>query len=312
MPIVTVVIPTRNRPRLLHRAIQSVLEQTIQDFEILIVIDGVDWATTQAVRSVPDKRIRSIELAQNVGLAEARNIGVRAASADWIALLDDDDEWIHNKLEKQLDAAGSARGEFVFVVSRFIEKTEALERTMPTRLPAPGENFSEYIYCRGGYLQPSMYLASRTLMVAVPFTKGLRHIEDTDWLLRVTGHPNISIVAVPDALSIYNNVCTGERESETTPWRQPLEWGIANHALFSRRAFPFFVARLCVNARRSRDGIFSFCYLFYTASRYGSITPKVILFFISYSLFSTEALKKLAAISRGGWRRAPNPLHTRS
>ena len=101
LPLITVVIPTRNRPELLLRAIRSVFAQTYTEFEIIVVIDGHDADSIEALSSIRDPRLRYIEIANGGGGNQARNLGASMANADWIALLDDDDEWLPGKLQAQ-------------------------------------------------------------------------------------------------------------------------------------------------------------------------------------------------------------------
>ena len=68
----------------------------------MIVIDGPDPETTQALNAIADHRLRLIQNPRPRGSAEARNVGVRAAQGEWVAFLDDDDEWLKDKLELQL------------------------------------------------------------------------------------------------------------------------------------------------------------------------------------------------------------------
>jgi glycosyltransferase involved in cell wall biosynthesis len=102
MPKVSVIIITYNRAALLPTAITSVLNQTFQDFEIIIVDDASQDETPSVVASFQDQRIRYIRHKQNAGEAGARNTGVANASGEYIAFLDDDDEWLPEKLELQL------------------------------------------------------------------------------------------------------------------------------------------------------------------------------------------------------------------
>ncbi len=298
MPSVSAIIPTRNRPQPLERAVRSVLAQSFQDFEIIVVIDGPDAMTDPALLEAMDPRIHVLSLAVNVGLAEARNQGIRRASGKWIALLDDDDEWLPEKLHRQAERACEVGGEYVFVPCRFIEKTLSLERVMPLVLPQGAAKFSEYIYCDGGYLQPSMYFMSRALVLDVPFTRGLRHVEDTDWLLRMARHPDVQVAAVAEPLSIYYNLKSGDRESETTPWKHPLNWAVQRPELFTRRAFPFFVARLCVNARRAGEPLSVLLHLLAQARKYGDITPRSLSYFLAYWFLPDDALKSLRKAAR--------------
>ena len=103
MPTVSVIIPTYNRASLLPRAIHSVLNQTYQDFEVIIVDDCSTDNTEQVVASYKDSRILYICLDQNSGSsAKPRNIGLKQATGKYIALLDSDDEWLPENLEKQV------------------------------------------------------------------------------------------------------------------------------------------------------------------------------------------------------------------
>ena len=103
--LVSVVIPTLRRPALLIRAIRSVLAQTYPRFEIVVVVDGPDLATKEALDTIVDARLRPLQSPQRLGAAMARNLGVSQATGDWIAFLDDDDEWLPKKLEVQVAAA---------------------------------------------------------------------------------------------------------------------------------------------------------------------------------------------------------------
>src|SRR5688572_28062706 len=93
-PAVSVVIPVYNRPDAVRRAIQSVLGQTDQDFEIIVVDDGSTEAVAAAVASIPDRRVRLIRHDRNRGGSAARNTGIRASKAPLVAFLDSDDEWM--------------------------------------------------------------------------------------------------------------------------------------------------------------------------------------------------------------------------
>jgi len=97
---VSVVIPTFNRAGVVVRAIDSVLSQTRPPDELVVVDDGSTDETAARLRA-EFPRVRLIRQA-NRGVSAARNAGVRATTGEWIALLDSDDEWLPNKLERQL------------------------------------------------------------------------------------------------------------------------------------------------------------------------------------------------------------------
>ena len=102
MPTVSVIIPTYNRAHLIGRSIQSVLTQTYEDFELIIVDDGSTDNTEEIVMAFNDHRISYLKQSSNRGVSAARNIGIKAARGSYIAFQDSDDEWLPQKLEKQV------------------------------------------------------------------------------------------------------------------------------------------------------------------------------------------------------------------
>jgi len=108
MPSVSIILPTYNREHLLSRAIQSVLNQTYQDFELIIVDDGSTDDTEKVVKNFNCEIIKYIRHDKNKGLSAARNTGIRVAKGDYMAFQDSDDEWMPEKLEKQIRAFETA------------------------------------------------------------------------------------------------------------------------------------------------------------------------------------------------------------
>lgn len=101
-PTVSIVIPAYNRADSIRRAVESVLRQTWQDFELLIVDDCSSDETIAEVKKMDDPRIRLLSTPQNMGPSGARNVGIKAAVGDWVAFQDSDDEWLPEKLELQM------------------------------------------------------------------------------------------------------------------------------------------------------------------------------------------------------------------
>ena len=101
-PIVSIIIPTYNRSDLLLRAVNSVLSQSYTDYELIIVDDYSSDNTQEVISSFSDTRIISIQRERNGGLSAARNTGIEQARGEYIAFLDDDDEWVPEKLTEQV------------------------------------------------------------------------------------------------------------------------------------------------------------------------------------------------------------------
>ena len=104
-PKVSVIIPTYNRPHLIGRAIQSILNQTYQNFEIVVIDDSPNDETEKVVKKFGDARIKYIHNKIRSNLPKARNQGVRESSSDskYIAFLDDDDEYLPQFLKKVIE-----------------------------------------------------------------------------------------------------------------------------------------------------------------------------------------------------------------
>jgi glycosyltransferase involved in cell wall biosynthesis len=105
--LVSVVIPTHNREKTIGYCLDSVLNQTYRNLEVLIVDDCSDKCslekTKRIIDSYNDERINIITLKEKSGAQVARNTGIKAARSDWIALLDSDDAWILDKIERQMN-----------------------------------------------------------------------------------------------------------------------------------------------------------------------------------------------------------------
>jgi glycosyltransferase involved in cell wall biosynthesis len=108
---VTVVLPTYNRAYCLRRSIDSVLNQTFSNFELIVIDDGSTDNTAELLASIDDPRLRVLRHPTNKGVSAAINSGIRAAASDVIALQDSDDEWLPEKLAKQVSAITSAPAE---------------------------------------------------------------------------------------------------------------------------------------------------------------------------------------------------------
>jgi glycosyltransferase involved in cell wall biosynthesis len=297
-PRVSVVIPTRNRPELVLRAVRSALAQTFRDIEVIVVIDGPDPETLAALQAVNDARLQWQALEISVGGSEARNIGVRTASTPWVALLDDDDEWAPQKLALQLDAAAKMQGH-VFIGSLFIERSPEGERILPRVAVNVDTPVSELLFARTGlfsgtaYIQTSTWFISRELLLEVPFTKGLRRNQDADWMLHALTRPRVSIAVIPEPLTIFHDDARPERVSQKADWRFHYQWALDNRTCFTRRALAFFLLTTCVHDAVANDEPFGVVgFLFRESFRLGSPNPLALAFFFYYWLV-TDGVRRI-------------------
>ena len=242
-PEVSVVIPTLNRPALVQRAVRSALAQTLPNLEVIVVIDGPDPATREALAEIEDPRLRVIERESRAGAPAARNLGATEARAEWTALLDDDDEWLPEKLATQLAVAKEAPFERPIVGSRLFVRTPRAEFVLPRLLPEPGQPTSEYLAIRrglfhgDGFIQTSTILAPTELFRQVPFTDGLRRLQELDWTLRCLEHPGVGLVYAADPLVIWYADENRPRVSHDSPWKQSVEWLEETRSRVTPRAY---------------------------------------------------------------------------
>ncbi|MDG4767155.1 glycosyltransferase family 2 protein [Solwaraspora sp. WMMD406] len=242
-PTVSVVVPTHNRPDLVIRAVRSALAQSVENIEVLVVVDGPDGATKTALDVITDARLRVIELPERGGAPQARNAGVRQARAPWVALLDDDDEWLAHKLAAQLDVAGTASVSLPIVASRLVNRTPRAEFVIPRRLPGPDESPSEYLTVRrglfhgDGFIQTSTIMAPTSLFRRVPFDPTVPRMQELDWTLRALSHDDVTLVFADEPLVIWHQDENRPRISLESPWEAQLEWLRRSRPLMTPRAY---------------------------------------------------------------------------
>ncbi|NOZ24608.1 MAG: glycosyltransferase [Nitrospirae bacterium] len=137
----SVIVPTYNRAHLLGRALASVARQTYRDFEVIVVDDGSTDETAEVVKEFASLDIRYIRHENNRGEAAARNTGVLAAKGEFIAFLDSDDEWLSEKLQKQMEVFKHQSPEVGIVYSDMCEIDRNGRRRLwrsPTFMPEDG------------------------------------------------------------------------------------------------------------------------------------------------------------------------------
>jgi glycosyltransferase involved in cell wall biosynthesis len=302
-PLVSAVIPTRNRPQLVVRAVRTALDQSFRDLEVVVVIDGPDPETTAALQRIADPRLRIVALPKNVGASDARNAGVQAARGHWIAFLDDDDEWLPAKIEKQVAKASASRFAYPIVSSRLIARTSCSEMIWPRKMPT--DPISEYLFTRSswafgeGCIPTITIFTSRALLTDVPFRTGLRKHQELDWLLRVVGHAGVGIEFVPEPLAVYNIHEGVQSVSRTADWSFSLEWIRDRRELVTPRAYAGFILSQCANQAATQRAWRSFIPLLTESCRFGS--PTVFDFALYTKSWIVEPLVQVKWLRRA-WR----------
>jgi len=306
VPHVSVVIPTRARPQMLRRAIQSVLRQTIKQLEIIVVLDGMDAVTEKILAEFGDPRIHLVALFHMVGGSQARNIGASAARGRYIALLDDDDEWMPRKLEAQLELADACCGLNFVVATEYLYRVEGQpDEVWPAHLPVAREPLSEFLFSSRGGFQTSTYLCPRELMLRVPFTSSLKKHQDWDWFLQLAALPGFQLLVVPEPLSIYWAPQRNRASvSGHLDWSFSHGWATSRRSLMTRKAYARFLVKICVpSARQQGAGLPAMLHLFSDLVLLGTPTPFLVAeFFVAAMLPDKLRLRLRPALQ--SWRSA--------
>jgi glycosyltransferase involved in cell wall biosynthesis len=305
--MISVIIPTARRPQLLMRAVNSVLAQSMSDLEVVVVIDGPDPETTQILSGVADHRFRFIQNPRSLGSAEARNVGVAAARGEWVAFLDDDDEWLRHKLELQLLAAGPV-DQFIIVSCLSYVVTPLRRYIWPHRVYDNDSPLDEYLFDRRTWfrgdvmLQSSSLLMPRQLCLALMFTPD--H-DDWDMLLRAVKAKGAKIVSVTEPLVLHYTEEARDSLGASFDWRKSLKWADSNRSIISPRAYAGFCLTVVSPQPAKAGDYFAFFVLAYRAFCYGSPRPIHLALYLAIWLIPTRWRQQLRSI----WQRPPQPLN---
>lgn len=180
-PLVSVVIPTYNRSKELARAIKSVLNQTYQNFEILVVDDGSEEDLRVVCDSFNDQRIKFLRNDTHINANVARNRGIKEAQGEYIAMLDSDDEYLPHHLSRRVEKIKEWNCDGIFgsaYIDNGVEIVTGLSR--PVR---KNENFTEYLFSDGFAPTPSHFYRKHAAKQIVWDEQILRH-QDFDFSIR--------------------------------------------------------------------------------------------------------------------------------
>jgi len=201
-PKVSVIIPTYNRANLIGRAIRSILCQTYAEYEIIVVDDGSNDNTRDVVESFRDDRIQYIRHRENRGNGAALNTGIKVARCDYIAFQDSDDEWLSEKLEKQIFRLESANSEIgaVYTAMWRIESNSAF--LVPQVAIKKKEGNIGHIILESCFIgMPTVLIHKRCFDRVGLFDENLFVAADWEMWIRVAQHYKFSLIEEPLVIS---------------------------------------------------------------------------------------------------------------
>jgi glycosyltransferase involved in cell wall biosynthesis len=230
MPLVSVIIPTYNRVELLRETLQSVLSQTFQDYEIIVIDDGSTDNTQTMVKNL-NSDIRYF-FQENQGTAPARNTGIGYASGEWLAFLDSDDLWKPQKLARQMVELKRSQNQWIYCdVDLFDQKTRTVQGTYHQRILKPHHGWVAKKLLLGDFIPALTTLINRDVFKEVGlFNTSEWFHEDWEMWLKIASKFPISYV--PESLGVY-------RQHQNKSQSQPLFQLISDHEGIIDRAVQF-------------------------------------------------------------------------
>jgi glycosyltransferase involved in cell wall biosynthesis len=228
---VSVVIPTRDRPRRTRAAIESALAQTLAPLEVIVVDD----ASASPLR-FEHPRVRVLREGECRGAAAARNRGIDSARGEWLAFLDSDDRWLPAKLERQFERLGSVpRPALCFCNVLVLASGEGIGR--PYNRRPPSGDLSEWILIGGNTAQTSGLMLPTAEARRIRFDESLPRHDDWDFFLRAAA-AGLALSYVHEPLVLYDGSPRADRISRGTTAADTIAWieGSTAGTLVSARA----------------------------------------------------------------------------
>jgi len=205
MPTVSVIIPTYNRALKLKEAIQSVLDQTYTDYEVIVVDDGSVDNTREVVNELKQHSDKLVYVYQeNRGRSAARNYGISLAKGDYIAFLDSDDRFLPEKLSVQVKALEN-NGDFAMAYSTLIfmgENGAILGSSDKARTRLSGWIYPELLFIKGAIIITSGVMVRASVLSEIGgFDEEMHICEDLDLWRRIA--KRYKVLQIEQPLSIY-------------------------------------------------------------------------------------------------------------
>ncbi|MCX8998133.1 glycosyltransferase family 2 protein [Rhizobiaceae bacterium BDR2-2] len=225
IPKFSVVIPCYNRADRIMPTLESVMRQTWQDFECIVVDDGSKdgEALKAVVEGLNSPKFRYVRR-ENGGGSAARNTGILEARGEYVALLDSDDQFLPEKLQVCADTLAGVTDERVMCYSQLmVDRGVGKTWIKPPEGLKPGERVDEYIMCGAGWVQTSTMVLSAGLAKTVLFNEALPSSQDTDFAIRCAT-AGARYIFIQQPLVIMEDRYDPTRVSKQKNFRPLLNW----------------------------------------------------------------------------------------
>ena len=306
-PTVSVIIPTYNRANLVDKAIKSVLSQTYQDFEIIVIDDGSTDNTEEIIRGFKDKRVKYIKkYKKNRGISATRNIGIKVARGKYIASLDSDDEWLPDKLDKQIKILQDGPPELGVVYSNSCYIDESGKNI--NKLPKP-KKLEGYIYedlLGGNYVgTPSTVLIRKECFHRVGLFDDLLNAQaDWDMWIRIAKYYRFALIKIPLVKYRLHSDQLSKNLGVKIISANRILVKYANELEIRRRAHSkhyFYIGNRFCHMGKTKEGqrylrkailLYPFCFRYYICIVGSLFGPKCFIYFVNIKSCLTKIIVK--------------------
>jgi glycosyltransferase involved in cell wall biosynthesis len=296
MTKVSVIIPTYNYGRFIDESLKSVFDQTIQDFEIIVIDDGSTDDTAQRIAAYGEK-LRYYRQQQK-GPAAARNLGIRESKGDFIAFLDADDLWYPTKLEKQLALFASNPGLGMALTDNALFDEGGIYRDYVNKKEYlfSGDVVAN-IFLRSGVVTPTVMVKKAAFDRVGVFEEDLYIAEDDNMWIRIAVEFEVGIV--DESLAQIR-----DHRFRTMRVSDKLEESVAgNIKLLTTKYGPKVAARIKPLASKKYYQLyFNFGYQYFTGNEYGKARKRFIKA-VATNPLKLKAYAYLLATFVPGWAR---------
>ncbi|HEV2561692.1 MAG TPA: glycosyltransferase [Rhizomicrobium sp.] len=267
-PLFSVVIPTYNRAGVLKEVLKSVLAQSCQDFEIVVVDDGSKDNPKKIIDEIADARIR-FRAQENRGASAARNAGIDLALGRYVAFLDSDDEFLPHHLETMRCLLENSPNTAAYA-RIILDRGNGRTLVKPPRALRPGENMATYLLCDRGFVPTITLVVEREMAKRVHYDERVSFGDDKDFAIRLwLAGCEFEMAEAPGArcsdIADPSRLSAGRKIGAVIEWIDRLRPGIPARAYHGYRGWvvakglvttdPFGALKLYLNA------LFRGCYV---------------------------------------------------
>lgn len=244
VPLVSVVIPTYDRPTYLRRAVESVVEQTYDEIELVVVDDNPTTPAREAVRDVPLDSLTNVEFVRDrdhENAAAARNTGVEVAAGEYVAFLDDDDRWYPEKLATQIATFQRTSDDVGLVYSGAELLYDRGDRTISIP-PAVEGDMTKVLLRRNVVGSMSVVVVQRNVAAATPFDERFPSWEDLVWYIDLSRR--CSFERIPEPLVEYEHSSPGRLSEDLERERRSRDLFLEKYRSLAREYGPLFARQV--------------------------------------------------------------------